>query len=209
MDAQIFDELHVLVTTVYTDALVSGKKRSEIEEELEDCFFDFLAEAYLAGLYSPELGFPPVFSLDRELDVMYLRYGEDNKNVTERIREHVRNADLPMLLNLACSEYHRVYQTGAYDCAEQAQTEFDKRAERTPLRSKKGAKIPRKRVMKSWETMMDEKVRETHAYIQSVTIPLEDLFYTIDGDYARFPGDFKSARNNANCRCEIKYSIAQ
>lgn len=58
---------------------------------------------------------------------------------------------------------------------------------------------------KVWQTMMDDKVRDTHFYLQSISVPVDGRFYTYDGDSARFPGDFTLAENNCNCRCELEY----
>lgn len=61
-------------------------------------------------------------------------------------------------------------------------------------------------VMKTWETMMDDRVRDTHDYLQSTTIPVDRRFYTFDGDSARYPGDFTLPQNNCGCRCRIVLS---
>ena len=63
-------------------------------------------------------------------------------------------------------------------------------------------------VMKTWETMMDDRVRDTHDYLQSTTSPIDRRFYTFDGDSARYPGDFTLPQNNVNCRCRISLSMA-
>lgn len=63
-------------------------------------------------------------------------------------------------------------------------------------------------VMKTWETMMDDRVRDTHDYLQSTTIPIDRRFYTFDGDSARYPGDFTLPQNNCSCRCRISLSMA-
>ena len=63
-------------------------------------------------------------------------------------------------------------------------------------------------VMKTWETMMDERVRDTHDYLQSTSVPIDRRFYTFDGDSARYPGDFTHPQNNVNCRCRISLSMA-
>lgn len=63
-------------------------------------------------------------------------------------------------------------------------------------------------VMKTWETMMDDRVRDTHLPLQSVKIPVDARFYAWDGDSARYPGDFTLPENNINCRCRISLSMA-
>ena len=63
-------------------------------------------------------------------------------------------------------------------------------------------------VMKTWVTMADDRVRETHQSIEGVTIPIDKRFYTIDGDSARYPGDFSLPQNVVGCRCRIELSMA-
>lgn len=62
-------------------------------------------------------------------------------------------------------------------------------------------------VEKVWATMEDERVRETHSFLDGVGVPLDTLFFTIDGDSARYPGDFTKAENNTNCRCTLTYRV--
>ena len=88
---------------------------------------------------------------------------------------------------LAENEAHRMYNTGAYDCAKQCQAS--------------GASI-----YKTWNTMEDNRVRDTHEYIEHDSVPIGDEFYTFDGDHARYPGDFQSPENNIGCRCFITYT---
>ena len=57
--------------------------------------------------------------------------------------------------------------------------------------------------MKQWQTMRDGRVRDTHSYLQSAMVNLDDKFYTFDGDSALYPGGFELPENNVNCRCWI------
>ena len=59
---------------------------------------------------------------------------------------------------------------------------------------------------KKWVTMLDEKVRDTHAYLEGQTVPYDADFYTYDGDHARAPGLFTLPENNINCRCELQFT---
>ena len=61
-------------------------------------------------------------------------------------------------------------------------------------------------VMKTWQTMLDDRVRDTHEYLEGMTIPVNRRFYTYDGDSARYPGDFSNPANVINCRCRISLS---
>ena len=87
------------------------------------------------------------------------------------------------------NEFHRLYNTGAYDIAKKLETS-------------KGVKV-----YKTWHTMRDEKVRDTHAYLEDETIGIDDYFYTWDGDKAKYPGGFEKAENVIGCRCRLTYSV--
>jgi hypothetical protein len=51
--------------------------------------------------------------------------------------------------------------------------------------------------------MLDDRVRETHDYLEGVRVGIDDLFYTFDGDAAYAPGGFGDPSNNVNCRCYL------
>ena len=59
---------------------------------------------------------------------------------------------------------------------------------------------------KTWVTMMDEKVRDTHQYLEMMSVGINEDFYTYDGDHAPAPGLFSLPENNINCRCELVFS---
>ena len=117
--------------------------------------------------------------------------GLDNKSVNleingetyrERILAQLDENSIEGILRIIDTEAHRDYNTGVYDAG-------------------KKSGVPG--LKKQWQTMMDGKVRETHSYLQSTIVGIDDRFYTFDGDSARFPGDFSLPENNVNCRCGI------
>lgn len=59
-------------------------------------------------------------------------------------------------------------------------------------------------IMKTWETVHDEKVRDTHAYLNGMTIPIGEEFYTYNGNHAPYPHGFNVPDEDVNCRCIIK-----
>lgn len=58
--------------------------------------------------------------------------------------------------------------------------------------------------VKRWRTMGDEKVRDTHDYLEGMEVPFTSRFYTYDGDSADYPGGFSLPENNVNCRCIVE-----
>lgn len=57
---------------------------------------------------------------------------------------------------------------------------------------------------KRWRTMMDDRVRDTHDYLEGMIVPFNERFYTYDGDSAEYPGGFSLPQNNVNCRCVVE-----
>ena len=116
------------------------------------------------------------------LDDMAVNLEIDGKTFRERITEDSTVADI---LRIIDTESHRDYNTGVYDAAK--------------VSGDLGIK-------KQWQTMQDDRVRDTHDYLQGMKVGLDDLFYTYDGDSAMYPGGFVLAENNCNCRCWIVLS---
>ena len=56
---------------------------------------------------------------------------------------------------------------------------------------------------KRWITMLDDRVRDTHSYLEGMEVGIDDAFYTYDGDSAMYPGGFELPQNNVNCRCTV------
>lgn len=100
----------------------------------------------------------------------------------QRIHEQVEKDSLEGVLRIIDTESHRDYNTGVYDAA-------------------KESGIPN--IMKRWNTMMDDRVRDQHQWLEGVMVGLDDYFYSDDGDSAMFPGDFDNPALNVNCRCSI------
>ena len=58
--------------------------------------------------------------------------------------------------------------------------------------------------VKRWRTMGDDRVRDTHDYLEGMEVPFGSRFYTYDGDSADYPGGFTLPENNINCRCIVE-----
>lgn len=58
--------------------------------------------------------------------------------------------------------------------------------------------------MKRWRTMNDDRVRDTHDYLEGMVVPFDSDFWTYDGDHAEYPGGFTLPENNVNCRCVVE-----
>ena len=106
----------------------------------------------------------------------------DNKDFQDRVSQYAELGNSQDILRVVETDGNRVFNAGGYNA------------------------VKGKAKTKTWNTMMDDRVRDTHDYLEGISVPIEDKFVTYDGDEARFPGDFSNPANNIRCRCGISYS---
>lgn len=104
----------------------------------------------------------------------------DGKTWEERVNEYDTIEQLKMLLD---TETHRIFSEGQWDCAN----------------------LIEGNVVKIWNTMLDDRVRDEHWYLEGDEKPLGEYFYTLSGDRALYPSGFGVASEDVNCRCYLTY----
>lgn len=166
---------------------INGFVRTSIDGS--DTLDEFITsiEGFLAGTYKDA-----VRVLNEELDeqwgVDYLLMNEiinekiEGKDFRDRIKDH---DSVEKIINLVESEYVRVTNRTRHELTKDH--EFYKR----------------------WNTMQDDRVRDTHDYLEGHRRPVNRKFYTYDGDAALYPHGFSKAENNVNCRCWCSYEKGQ
>ena len=156
------------------------KEEEDIIDELLDLFL--LAYAMGNSVTNENLSSNYAPSVD---DVMKVVDAEvAGKTWRERVADYFANGGTGEdIARIADTETHRIANAAALDTAKYA-----------------GARN------KTWVTMMDDRVRDTHDYLEGETVGIDDDFYTYDGDHASAPGLFELAENNVNCRCELLFS---
>lgn len=95
----------------------------------------------------------------------------------------------PEIQRLLETEYHRIFDTSCHDTAKAIE------------------KATGKKVYKTWQTQKDDRVRDSHVYLQGQTVPLEGEFYTYDNKHAKYPSGFNDPEEDINCRCYLSYSF--
>lgn len=198
-----FDELNNIRTTltemVLPDTADGTAPVPRVDRKrLEDTIFELITMGYVYGI--------TVAGLDLETDLPVsaerMREVADTPTKGEDFRQRITNhieayergeTDEEQLIEriavVAETETHRAINTGEDDGARDY-------AERHP-----GVTI-----YKTWVTMLDDRVRDTHDFLEGAKVPLDARFYTFDGDSARFPGDFALPQNNCGCRCICRYT---
>lgn len=179
-----FDELNTFVATLRT-RFPNGKlpKRREEFEDILDEMLDLFLLAYATGneVTNASLDSDWQPTLDDVMEVVDKKVA--GKTWRERAEEYFENeGSVEDLVRIAETESHRDANEAAWKTAVFG-----------------GAKE------KTWVTMRDLRVRETHSPLEGVTIPIDAEFYTWDGDHAFAPGMFDTPENNVNCRCELMF----
>lgn len=114
----------------------------------------------------------------------------DGKTMNERLAEYINeNGTLEEVQRVVLNECHRVYNNGAFDAAKNIE--------------KNTGLI----INKTWRTKNDGKVRDTHDYLEGMTVRLGERFYTWNGDSSEYPGQFGIPSEDVNCRCVVEYSV--
>lgn len=160
-----------------------GTKRRHIPaRECEDIILEFLIDSYLMGnsYVTDSMGKSPVsVSEDEMYDSVYRKVA--GKNFIERVSEYCKTGAIEDIMRVAETDSHRVFNDSELRTAK-----------------KVGAST------KTWNTMLDDRVREGHQWLEGVTVPIDAYFYT-EGDKALAPGGFESADLNVNCRCVLSF----
>lgn len=182
------DEINALEERLKVHFEDDGKGKIKSEQDYEDIIdelLDLFLLAYANGATATntELGtveMPPVDAVDAAVDAAVA--GETWR---ERVRGYYENGGtLYDIRRIAETDATRIYNQGAVDAVV--------------------ANGETSAVLKRWRTMGDERVRDTHGYLEGMEIPFSDRFYTYDGDSAEYPGGFDLPENNINCRCVVE-----
>lgn len=159
-------------------------KDKAIMRATEDLLEDLFLYAYAMGndVTNENLSSDYEPTLDDVMNVIDAEVA--GKTWRERVRDYFASGGTGAdISRIADTETHRIANTAAYRTAKKA-----------------GA------TTKTWVTMADERVRDTHSYLELETVGIDEDFYTFDGDHAPAPGLFELPENNINCRCELLFS---
>ena len=179
MDLLPFDAINRLESElpIYFE---NGKIRSKVDLDdiIEDMFYLFLL-SYHHGVQSVNPDYEPTF---REA-IETIDDEVQGKTWRERMREHFNDGGtIEDVKRIIETEAHRDANTAAYEAAKKAGC-----------------------TAKTWHTMMDDKVRESHRYLEGVTVPIDAEFYSAYGGHTMFPGQWGLPEEDVNCRCWLTY----
>lgn len=172
-----FDELNILTATSYYST-------ADIDQIVDD-ILSFLIRAYTLGIQNAGdmLGSEIKVDVDKMRAAIYAVI--EGKTFEDRVIDHVLAGDIGGLTSLAENEFTRVYNAAVTDGGLEVKASLGNG------------------VIKTWITVGDDKVRDTHSYLEGNTVDVEEDFWTYDGDHAPYPHGFSKAENNVGCRCSV------
>lgn len=174
-----FDEINELVNEITVESeeeyyALPPQEKKRRKDKFWDCLWGWLIDGWAAGLLFVGED-KDIPDLTSILNYIYPRTGE---SVSDLYDKDITDKEA----------FHRMIEAEANRCFNEG-----------VIQASKGTKG----VMKTWETMGDERVRETHDYLEGMKIPVEEEFITIGGDSALAPGGFQDPENNCGCRCYL------
>lgn len=200
------DELSVIRERLQADFALPVEERRKLLDDRIDEILDMLLMQYIYGNEDANemLGIFVNWSERTTMDTETITLGTEpyridsermervvyavvaDKTWKERVREWYgsENGTADDIVRIIETESHRVYNDSILDVGEQAEADTGG-------------------VSKTWFTVGDDRVRDTHEYLEGATVPVNERFYTFDGDSAMYPGGFTMPQNNCNCRCSI------
>lgn len=214
-----FDQLAVLRPELEQDFQLPPEERKRRKRDRIDEILEMLIMAYMFGnesantmLFGPDI----VDTIDPDEPNRPVRIDVDDmeksvfkdiagKDWEQRVSEYYDSdsGTVDDVIRVVDTDMNRVYNDSVLDVGEKANAgRVEWSDEDLPAPGTKD------RVMKTWVTMADDRVRDTHDYLEGMTVPVDGRFWTFDSDYARYPGDFQLPQNNINCRCRISLSMA-
>ncbi len=188
-----FDEIEQLGSAIYKEYVQGNLKENDAITQCENIFIYAFFKGIRIGYEDLDLDeadiafFEDYFNKNPEVVNYTINHFIDGKTWRERLLDHLQNLDGEYSIKkLVVTEYHRDVNAGIEDLGHL----FKDAKEET--------------VYKKWITMGDDKVRDSHSYLDGVKVKLDEDFYTYNGDHAPYPGMFGNAEEDCNCRCRVQ-----
>ena len=186
----VFDELAILRERLNADFSLGTEQRKLFRDDRIDEILDMLIMAYVFGTEDAdeELTVTETVVTDEMYAAVWKTIAD--KNWEQRVREYFDdpNGTVDDIMRVVETDTNRIYNDAVLNVGEKT--------------ARKGTPVS-----KTWNTMLDDRVRMYHEMLEGVTVPIDKKFH-IDGDSARYPGDFVSPELNINCRCAITLNRA-
>lgn len=184
MDLVPFDELNKFEDGLSIHFDAEGKIASKKDaEDIIDEMFELLLLSTAHGMeaVNADLGSDISLSADDAIGIVDTRI--EGKTWRDRVMGYYESGgDIYDIRRIAETESHRDANAAAFE---------------TALRAGATEKI--------WNTMLDDRVRDTHQYLEGVSAPMDGSFYSFKGGETLYPGQWGIAEEDINCRCYLTF----
>lgn len=184
MNVMPFDELNTLKASL-PQFFENGRIKSENDlEELLDMLEDLFLLAYADGILSSNMSLSSSYVPTLEEVEQTVNKKIAGKTWRERVLDYYDNGGtIADIERIAETETHRDANAGAYAAA-----------------------LAGGATTKTWNTMLDDRVRDSHAWLEGVTAPIDGEFYNELGQSTYYPGEWGIPEQDCNCRCYLTFS---
>lgn len=178
-----FDEINALTAEAEAIKSTDRAKKKEVVDKYIDEVTDLFVMAYVFGNddLNSQLGTEIMPDITEMKSVIEEKF--DGKDYQDRIREYMEDGTVGDIQRVLETDVHRAYNAALFTAARKA-----------------GA------TKKTWNCMMLPTSRDSHVYLDGVTIPLEAEFYSINGGRTMYPGQWGIAEEDCNCLCWLTFS---
>lgn len=177
-----FDEMNVLkaqIDAAEADPEGRRKRKSYYIDEVTDLF----VMAYVFGTdeVNKELGTNVEPNTEEMRAAIEKRF--DGKNYIDRLNEYLENGTAYDINRVIETDTHRIYNAAKFNGAVRG-----------------GA------IEKTWHCSMLPTSRDTHIYLDGVTVPIDAEFYNYRGDRTMYPCEWGIPDQDCNCMCWVTFS---
>lgn len=174
-----FDEVNAL-----TQKLVEAQKSPDTDEKrsmvdkLLDEVEEMLEMDYFYGVLDASKGIgrsidPDVWEAERLINEKF-----EGRDYRQRLTDYIYHGNEYDIKRVLETDAHRVYNGAVWNSGRRA-----------------GA------TQKTWNCMMLPTSRDTHVYLDGVTVGIDDEFYNYRGESTLYPGQWGIADQDVNCEC--------
>lgn len=178
-------------TNLYTIEVIEGATQRKLKGVVKELDVSKTVNTEMAGLkWTERMGKhreDVIWSIQKEVK-QGLTQGDTYGTMAKRLKKE---------LEISTSKANTIIRTESHRVHSQAKTDTLDSISRHGIR-----------MMKTWKSAKDERVRSEHSKMDGVTIPYEDDFVMPDGSKGKAPGLIGEPQHDINCRCIITISIA-
>ena len=184
MNPMPFDELNALKATL-PQHFENGKIRSEQDyEDILDEMLDLFLLAYASGVAATNVD----MNADYQPDIDTVMDTVDKEVAGETWRDRMA----------------KIYENGGTeaDVARIIETETHRDSNEAAFVTARANGATEK----TWHCLMLPTSRDSHVFLNGVTVPIDGEFYSINGGTTQFPGEWGIADEDCGCLCFLTYS---